>query len=82
MVRMDTGVSRFPIWVVDGLVKPKYDWKNNLENFLCGTDTLVGTNSLEATTAVVVSDILCSVRVSARFWQVTSFVHCRSWSYA
>lgn len=76
---MDTGVGRFPTWMVDGLVKPEYDRKNNLGNFLCRNDNLAGANSLEATTAVVVSDILCSVRVSARFWQVVSFVRCRSW---
>ena len=82
MVWMDTGVSRFPTWMVDGLAKPKYDRKNNLGNFLCRNDNLAWANSLEATTAVVVSDILCSVKACARFWQVLSFVHYQSWSYA
>jgi hypothetical protein len=58
---MGTGISKFSTWMVDGLAKPKYDWKDNLGSFLCRTDNLVRADSLEATATVVVSAIPCSM---------------------
>ena len=50
---MDTGISKFSIWMVNGVANPKCDWKNNRGNFLCRYDNLVWANSLEAAKSLI-----------------------------